>query len=323
MRCPKCSFISFDDLATCAKCANDLSFLGKELNGTGRETKVDFFLGSAIQAPGLEDEGLSESQVLPPIPHEEINFDSTSSGAYSRINDDTQVMDLDDGVVSLAEDDVSIELGDIMPIDLDQLDTSAFVQAGDLDQTDSVSFDEGGGDLDATEAFSLDNDIDLDLTGRFAATNLDVKDSLSAIDLEGSSSQSSSDLDLDEDLLSALGDSPDDDLDATAALPKGFSPTGESTGGYLADEESLMTGNYWSQESPGQTGSDFQSEPAIQDLTGELSPIATEDDPELSSLDLSDIDVSDLIEPDQDFDADLSIEDELAPPEASKDFKSN
>lgn len=169
MRCTKCSFISFDDLSACAKCASDLSLLSKELNGTCTEARLEFFLGSAIQAPILDEENFSDSQVLPPINQGEMNFDDTSSGSFSPLSappSGADDFDFNDSVGLSTEDDVAIELGDVMPIDFDQLDSGSGLSEGTLEQTDSQNFDDFNFDLDKSDnaSTSTDQAIDLDFT---------------------------------------------------------------------------------------------------------------------------------------------------------------
>ncbi len=50
MRCPKCGFISFDHLTSCAKCGKDVAEVASELQGTSIKVKAPMFLGSALAA---------------------------------------------------------------------------------------------------------------------------------------------------------------------------------------------------------------------------------------------------------------------------------
>ncbi|NTV13627.1 MAG: hypothetical protein HGA96_06830 [Desulfobulbaceae bacterium] len=407
MRCPKCSFISFDDLAVCAKCAGDLSVLSGELNGTCIEAKPEFFLGTAIQTPAIDEDSFSDSQALPPIDHGGINFDDTSTGGFSPLSSSaaaSAVSDFDDSVGLSSEDDVAIELGDIMPIDLDQLDDTSVFAGAALADTDSFDPANFALDLDKTETMRVagNHDVDLDLTGRFASTNLDLEldGDFSDIDIDESgleftddgspsvsgtssevSSLNSSDghlgsasldnsvgIDLDDELIAQLS-SFEDDLDSTVAfapnvsgsVPLAGDAAGDAAGGAaggaagsLELDDSLtaeLTGSFSVRESSeavsldysdDQSGSgefeldaalvaelandsssgevfedvdlddhgegadlgpvpDFFAEATgavapIEDLTGEFSPISYSDEPELGDLNLSEIDVTDLIE---------------------------
>lgn len=58
MRCPKCGFISFDDQASCAKCAHDLAATIEQLHGTSIREEAPFFIASLLdKAAALEEEG--------------------------------------------------------------------------------------------------------------------------------------------------------------------------------------------------------------------------------------------------------------------------
>jgi hypothetical protein len=366
MRCPKCKFISFDDLATCAKCSHDISALALELRGTCIEKALpEFFLGAVVQASNLEDEDFSASQTLPPIDHGEIDFDDTTGGFASLASRGAQEQegDFDDSIGVVMEDDVAIELGEIMPIDLDQLDSTS-VMPDDISDTLSLESDAAGHDRDsATDQVDLDTDIDLDLTGKFASTNLDLGagDKFPDIDLDDTDLAASSvddapfeagrnnddtvlaldselqdapaesfdsEFDFSDDLIAELGDASLDDLDATTTLQspsplqdktnlsatEQFSLTDES----LSVDESLVaafsddepeTGEADDSLSsfdfnPSDTGeleldsSSLVSSEASGDFTGEFPPISDGEEPELNSLDFSDIDVSDLFSSD-------------------------
>jgi hypothetical protein len=335
MRCPKCKFISFDDLSNCAKCAYDLSALSAELNGTCKETQLQFFLGSVIQSPNFAENDFSVSQTLPPIEHDDINFDDTGSGQFAAFEprgEQTPGIDFDDSVGVAQEDDISIELGDIMPIDLDQLDFASL-----MPEDASESHPDSAHDLNLTGKFANDN-LAQDLTEDFSDIELDENDlelddatrgfnddtilqpntltgsddTLLTLDSEDApSGEVDRGLDLDEELIAALADSADD-LDATTTLSKSaagedpviFSSTGElavrkSSLGFdetlIAElsEDDVEAENSLAAAGNG-TYLDF-SETSIEDLTGEFPPIPEGEEPELSALDFSDIDVSDLV----------------------------
>ncbi|MDF1577956.1 MAG: hypothetical protein P1P81_05865 [Desulfobulbales bacterium] len=210
MRCPKCSFISFDDLTNCAKCSNDLAAIAQELHGTCTETMLPFFLSSVVQSPEPEDQTFSESQALPSIDDTDINFDETMDGDLSVPEETDQTLTDFDDSMEISEDDISLELGDIMPIDLDQLDQpgpfgddledddltewSADSQTGETTSLEEIDFNLGddfgdqssefdateilktgqaeeGGDFDATGDF--DQSIDLNLSGDFEGLDFD------------------------------------------------------------------------------------------------------------------------------------------------------
>ncbi len=182
MRCTKCSFISFDDLSACAKCANDLSKLSKDLNGTCTETRLEFFLGSAIQTPVTDEDNLSDSQMLPPIAQGDMNFDDTSTGGFSPLS----APSFDDTANVSSEDDVAIELGDIMPIDFGQLDSDSVLGEGALENTGSLNLDNINFDFDKTDAVSppTDKGIDPDSTVGLSASTDDFQFDADLSDLD-------------------------------------------------------------------------------------------------------------------------------------------
>jgi hypothetical protein len=55
MRCPKCSFTSFDHLVTCEKCGRDLTELIEQLHGTSLRVKSPMFLDATPKAPAGEE----------------------------------------------------------------------------------------------------------------------------------------------------------------------------------------------------------------------------------------------------------------------------
>ncbi len=154
MKCPKCGFISFDDLSTCTKCSTDLSEVAQELHGTGTETEPEFFLGSAIKNTNLDfDDTFSSTQTLPPLESDvELDFDDTANTSreisFSPDGAPPADIDLD------STGDVALELGEIMPIDVSQLDStmeiSALAAQGADTGTESMPDD-------ATMAMGLEN----------------------------------------------------------------------------------------------------------------------------------------------------------------------
>lgn len=63
MLCPKCGFISFDNLSACGKCKNDLSVLSQELHGTAAAVTGTFFLRSVLNESSASQETDAENDV--------------------------------------------------------------------------------------------------------------------------------------------------------------------------------------------------------------------------------------------------------------------
>jgi hypothetical protein len=55
MRCPKCSYTSFDNPVTCEKCGRDLTEIVGELHGTSLRVESPLFLGAALDVPSGEE----------------------------------------------------------------------------------------------------------------------------------------------------------------------------------------------------------------------------------------------------------------------------
>ncbi len=80
MRCPKCGFISFDHLTSCAKCGRDVSELAVELQGTSIKSEMPMFLSGALGAFSGEEEETFEEQALDTEMEEGIDFDMEMEG---------------------------------------------------------------------------------------------------------------------------------------------------------------------------------------------------------------------------------------------------
>ncbi|MEN8231407.1 MAG: hypothetical protein ABFR35_01840 [Thermodesulfobacteriota bacterium] len=74
MRCTKCGFISFDHLASCAKCGRDISEVASELQGTSIKVEAPMFLGGALAALSESEESF-EDHAMEADGDEGIDFD--------------------------------------------------------------------------------------------------------------------------------------------------------------------------------------------------------------------------------------------------------
>jgi hypothetical protein len=328
MLCPKCKFISFDDLSTCAKCSNDLSALMQELQGTGTEARVPFFLSSVVQAPELEEESFSESQAMPALDDSQVNLEDTLSF------DDSMSLDLDESI-EVSGDDIAIDIGEVMPVDLDQIDLSDSAQLEDT-TIDGLSFDTTGSLSLGEDDINFDDDIDLNLTDDFDSTEIINKDEID-LDLTGDFEKSGVELDFGEVDLDATGISLAP-LDASAVA----STTDTSAEELDLDEDLLAvladdSDDTGTEESPGVdlsfddnlTGEFDGIEDSLDNLTGEFESIASsaEDDISADDLeallddDLEELDASALAEIDDDLDDTQVINDDELGDFASDDLE--
>ena len=60
MRCPKCGFISFDHLTSCAKCGKDIAEVASELQGTSIKVETPMFLSAALSGYGDREGSFEE-----------------------------------------------------------------------------------------------------------------------------------------------------------------------------------------------------------------------------------------------------------------------
>ncbi len=60
MRCPKCGFISFDHLTSCAKCGKDIAEVASEVQGTSIKVETPMFLSTALAAYSDNEDSFEE-----------------------------------------------------------------------------------------------------------------------------------------------------------------------------------------------------------------------------------------------------------------------
>lgn len=123
MLCPKCGYISFDHLTSCAKCNKDISVLASELSGTAVKAEYGFFLGAVIAGDGLgvEAEEVASDEIIeeePDVSSQEEDSDQVppveidlSSGAQQEDILDIPSIDIS-GIESEEDGDSDISLDD-------------------------------------------------------------------------------------------------------------------------------------------------------------------------------------------------------------------
>ena len=111
MRCPKCSFISFDHLTSCTKCGRDISELAVELQGTSIKTETPMFLSGALGAFSGEEEEIFEEQALDVEMQEGIDFDMEMQGEEEAEGQE-KGEDVDFAFAEKGEDDADISLAE-------------------------------------------------------------------------------------------------------------------------------------------------------------------------------------------------------------------
>jgi hypothetical protein len=73
MRCPKCGFISFDHLTSCAKCRKDIVEVATELQGTSIKVETPMFLSGALASYADTEESFEEHAMEAEV-DDEIDF---------------------------------------------------------------------------------------------------------------------------------------------------------------------------------------------------------------------------------------------------------
>ncbi len=216
MRCPKCSFISFDKVTFCVKCSADVTEIAHALNGTAFKPLGTFFLGTLI--PDYAEVFITD-QVA-----DDFSFDSDADDldiSMDAVGDFGEVPDLpgdiSDDDLSPASEDISEFEGDELSLDgheVPDMDLSSFgedtgfkagpepVEEASFD--DVPEFDLGGVELEedvdlemAGEGVDLEEDVDLEMAGE----DLDLElDGIATPDFSGI------DLSLGDDELEMAGD---------------------------------------------------------------------------------------------------------------------
>ena len=175
MRCPKCGYISFDRVTSCAKCDTDVAELASSLNGTGFQPMNNFFLGTLlpdfIKVVDSETSGLQDAA-------DDLNIsmdDLSDLGEIGDIPGESDGLDLglgdieNESTISLQGVVVpEVDLSDFDDGELDNIDTMQ-ISADQLDEAQSQSDDEqiDLGDVDLPD-FDLEG-VDLGEEGEVGA----------------------------------------------------------------------------------------------------------------------------------------------------------
>jgi len=187
MRCPKCGFISFDHLTSCAKCGKDIAEVASELQGTSIKLETPMFLSAALAGYGDRE------------------------GSFEEISMETEV---EEGVdISMEDEPVEQEAPEMAGAEADV----DFSFEEDEAQTDSSSFGEKVEEAGAPVSFDVDAEVeeearpkaaektleDLDFMGvpddDEGGLEFDLEDFLEDMDEDKPKSSGADDVDLDLD----------------------------------------------------------------------------------------------------------------------------
>ena len=159
MRCPKCGFISFDHLTSCAKCGKDIAEVASELQGTSIKLETPMFLSAALAGYG-DREGSFE----------EISMETEVEEGVVDISMETEV---EEGVdISMEDEPVEQEAPEMAGTEAD-ID---FSFEEDEAQTDSSSFGEKVEEAGAPVAFDVDVEVEEEARPKAAEKTLEDLD---------------------------------------------------------------------------------------------------------------------------------------------------
>ena len=189
MRCPKCGFISFDQVELCSKCAHDVSKVMGELKGTALQTQFSFFLGSVVGGRLAGD-----TAVETPL-SEEVEIDSDILGENEE---------------AVEEEQLEIQF------DSDEEETGSTDLSLDEDVTESPEIDFSGlEDEESGDESVLQEDLDLH--------DDDLDDDLADLQLSADEDEADpdADLDLESDTDLALGAEPESVVEVPDEMERG------------------------------------------------------------------------------------------------------
>ena len=216
MRCPKCSYISFDKVTSCVKCSTDVAELAHSLNGTAFKPLGTFYLGTLLPDYAAflgTEQGAEEFAVDSAADDLDISMDA--------IGDFDEVPDLpgDDVADDIGGEDFSFAAEDVPEFDGDDIS----LDGHEIPDMDLSSFEESNTGFNvatppveetaAPEEVSVD-DVSLDDVPEFDLGGLEIEeeadlemaDEGDAADVSAAPDLSDIDLSLGEDDLDMAGE---------------------------------------------------------------------------------------------------------------------
>jgi hypothetical protein len=120
MRCPKCSYITFDHLEICPKCRKNIAAVSEQLSGTVFQADAPAFLQFEVAPPDLD----GDIAVDDFSKGDDVEFDMSVEGEEVPAADEVEIDLLDDEVVPPVaavddEDDFDLPLSGDETFDLD------------------------------------------------------------------------------------------------------------------------------------------------------------------------------------------------------------
>jgi hypothetical protein len=207
MRCPKCAYVSFDDLEKCAKCSRDLLPSREDLNLLDFRPEVPFLLGSLVG----EMQGGGAQQELSLTQETELELGGFDMGEPAASEGSISMQDLGDLTETDSSEEVS--LSDIALDDLETIEASAMGDAGaaEIQLDDMAELGGAGADLSEEDEDFLGLEIDLDES---AGDDFGAFDEALTAEPAEADPGAALELDLDDDDLSALAKELEGHLDS-------------------------------------------------------------------------------------------------------------
>ena len=156
MRCPKCGYISFDQVEICGSCKKNVAKLSQELNGvTFKATVPDFLRFGVEPEPELEPEKEIEVKI-----EEEEKDSEYIEGEEEEI--DFEAVNTEEDALEFAEEDTEVA------IDLDKPGVKEVQESKeidfDLDLDMGVADDPAAEEIQVEEELELGSEIEFDLS---------------------------------------------------------------------------------------------------------------------------------------------------------------
>lgn len=330
MKCPKCSYISFDHNQVCPKCSKDISGEQAKLNLPTYKDNPPSLLGMLIGAGDESSAGFtidsSSAMDTPIMETDGIDFGEEDQELEISLNDESGEFELPEiGFTDSSEDIPDIELGsqDEEPsLDFDQAGDDAVILP-DLEVSDELEFnlddistEEDADTLPEVDALSLEEDSQLD-DGQ-SAIELDVNDLKINETGELEISSFSDDITASPDIL----EEDKIDVDSETALDLGIISIDETsdtddpssfeitdlTVGDIEETEPEVVDNFdFGDLTLEEVGGDDEGVPAVENI--DIGPSETEEEEslDLGELTLEEIDVPDKEEVSAPEGIDLSV----------------
>lgn len=163
MRCPKCGYISFDDLESCSKCKKSIQATNEVVQGAVFHVAAPIFLQfDAAAASGQEEieeavsEEVEETYDLDMQSEDDeiaFDFDQSSDAEEEAMDDSMEIMEMEDD-----EPEETISLRDDKEMDLQPSEEEPHMDFSDIDLSDLGPPEEEA--MVVEETLALDDTVD-------------------------------------------------------------------------------------------------------------------------------------------------------------------